>query len=217
MNFINALAELDKLYESIDVENIKEEELVDVEEGCQKKDLKEEVEEDVEEEIEEAEVAEEEAPAEKQVVFECANCGALVIKSEEADPEEECSFCGEAAGYKAIGAFEPYEEAEEEAPEEDAEEEVIEIVDDEEVVEEGLFDKTPKTIRGYKAGDIGFSQRIAKELAAQFGGEVKQVKTKQGKEDVWVDTEKKAKAAEKYVMKKYPDNAFSFNEYEQLI
>jgi DNA-directed RNA polymerase subunit RPC12/RpoP len=216
MNFISAFDELDKLYESVENEKL-EKVTEDVIEG-------EEVEIEEPEIVEEDEV--EETPVAKQVVYECNNCGALVVKNEDEEvaEDEECNYCGEAAGFKAIGTFEAYEEAaEEEAPEEDEDAEVIEIEDDEveeadeEIMEEGLFDKTPKTIRGYKAGDIGFSQRIAKELVANFEGEIRQVKTKQGKEDVWVDTKNKARAAEKYITKKYPDAALSFNEYEQLI
>ena len=85
----------------------------------------------------------------KQLVLECTKCGALVIKDESevtideesglANVGEECAYCEESEGFKAIGTFEPYvvETAEDEAPEEAAEAEVIE----DEVIEEGIFDK----------------------------------------------------------------------------
>ncbi len=71
----------------------------------------------------EAEEVEETDEATKQVVLECSNCGALVIKEESdikvdeetdlVNVEEECKFCEEADGYKIIGSLVSYEGAEE--------------------------------------------------------------------------------------------------------
>ena len=76
-----------------------------------------------------------------QVVLECANCGALSIKSlddinssDDSDLvniEEECSFCEAAEGYKVIGDFIPKAEQTAEASEE-VEEENEEIIEDSE-------------------------------------------------------------------------------------
>lgn len=87
---------------------------------------------------EEAEQEETDEEVNKPIVLECSKCGALVIKDESevnvdeesglANVGEECSYCEESEGFKAIGTFEPYvvETAEEEAPVEDAEPEVVE-------------------------------------------------------------------------------------------
>ena len=154
MNFTNAFAELNKLYESVEIENLKdsesnvtlvskesvdeevvEEGLLDAVKGAASgfvSGLKEDTDEDVEIEVED-----DEAVA-KQVVYECNNCGALVIKDEgeEVDSEEECAYCGEAKGFDAIGTFEAYAEddtddTKEVAPEEPAEAEIIEVEDNE--------------------------------------------------------------------------------------
>lgn len=164
MNFTNAFAELNKLYESVEIENLKdsesnvtldskesvdeevvEEGLLDAVKGAASgfvSGLKEDTDEDVEIEVED-----DEAVA-KQVVYECNNCGALVIKDEgeEVDSEEECTYCGEAKGFDAIGTFEAYAEddtdstenaeddtddTKEVAPEEPAEAEIIEVEDNE--------------------------------------------------------------------------------------
>jgi hypothetical protein len=129
MNFQTILEELDKLYE----ENLTND--IDTEEEVQEslvEDADEEVliddepivddetqEEEPEVEAEEDEAEEDEAP--KQVVLECSNCGALVIKNEadikvdeESDlinVDEECQFCEEADGYKIVGALVSYEGA----------------------------------------------------------------------------------------------------------
>lgn len=139
-----------------------------------------------------------------QLVLECTNCGALVIKSETdvteeagvANVGEVCQYCeSNEDGYKVIGTFSPYPETEE-AP-----------------VEESLKEaKTTSTIRGYEQGNTEFSTKIAKELQAKFGGEIKQIKTNQGSEDIWVDTKNKAKAANKYITKQYPDATFNYDE-----
>ena len=82
--------------------------------------------------------SEQEEAVNKQIVLECVKCGALVIKDESevtideesdlANVGEECAYCEESEGFKAIGTFEPYvvETAVEEAPVEDAEAEVVE-------------------------------------------------------------------------------------------
>lgn len=123
------------------------------------KEVKESLTEDTDEEViedeatiddtveEESEETDEEVN--KPIVLECSKCGALFIKDESevnvdeesglANVGEECSYCEESEGFKAIGTFEPYvvETAEEEAPVEDAEAEVVE----DEIIEEGIFDK----------------------------------------------------------------------------
>lgn len=197
MNFINAFSELDKLYESVDLNQLQE-------------DVDEEVVEEAEEAATEEPVEEtEEEVINKQIVLECIKCGALVIKDESEvtiDEEsdltnvgEECAYCEESEGFKAIGTFEPY---------------VTETVDE---LEEGIFskkEKEPRTIRGYVDKDPSFSKKVAKELQSKFGGEVKSVKLSGGEvADIWIDTNNKAKVAEKYISKQYPDNAFSFDEY----
>lgn len=81
-------------------------------------------------EAEELEVADEEIPVEdipaeepeadepKQLVLECENCGALVIKTEDevtvdeatdlANVDDKCKFCEESAGYKILGELVAY-------------------------------------------------------------------------------------------------------------
>lgn len=87
-----------------------------------------------------------------------------------------------------------------------------------ESLEEGIFNKNkePETIRGFSSKDPTFATKIAKELKNKFGGEIKQVKVRTGLADIWVDTAKKAKAANKYITKQYPDTAFSYNEYSRI-
>lgn len=75
----------------------------------------------------------------------------------------------------------------------------------------------PHTIRGYEKGNLEFSKTVAKELKANFGGIIEQIKTDQGVEDLWVDTDGKVKGAEKFVAKHYPDNAFSYDEYDMIL
>lgn len=98
--------------------------MLDLSEGCNRK-LKEEAEdEEIEivddEEVAEEEPVEEEPATEAQLVLECANCGALIIRAEsdvEADEEsgvanvdEACQYCEAQEGYKVIGTFTPYAE-----------------------------------------------------------------------------------------------------------
>jgi hypothetical protein len=114
MNFISTFEELNKLYESVELETeIAEEPITEA------------AEEEVVEIVEETEEAAEEAAEEpvesepKQVVLECSNCGALVIKDEAeaevdeetdlANIEEKCKFCDEANGFNIIGTFAPYD------------------------------------------------------------------------------------------------------------
>ena len=232
MNFISALDELNKLYESVDTDKLEEE--AEIEEA------------EIEEVEEEAEEVEEEVAAGK-VVLECTKCGALVIKSGEelvidedsdlANVEEECAYCGEAAGFKAVGTFEPYESdiAEEEAPEEAEDAEVIEIEEDEveeEVVEEsieedpveeepikeGIFNRSvvDKNIMAYKPNDPNYSKEVADDIKSVCGGEVIAVKIK-GKENspidyVWVaNNNSEYRKAMKYTNKKYPDTSFTYD------
>ena len=180
MNFINALAELDKLYESVETDKLEEatDEFVDSEEEVEL-----EIEDDETEEIPVEEPAEEpEEVAAKSIVLECAKCGALVIKAEVevtadeetglVNSEEECAYCGETAGFRAIGTFESYGPAEEpaeeveevEEPSEEAnktpdvaenaeeatEEELAETEESEEELEEGIFDSKATKEKNYK-------------------------------------------------------------------
>lgn len=124
MNFQTILEELDRLYENTQEEPIEEaiEESL-VEETDEEVLIDDEpiVDDEVQEEESETEVEENEAP--KQVVLECSNCGALVIKNEadikvdeETDlvnVEDECQFCEEANGYKIVGSLVSYEGVEE--------------------------------------------------------------------------------------------------------
>ena len=138
MNFISAFDELGKLYESVDIDQLQE----DIDEEV----VEETEEATIEEPIEEAE----EEVVNKPIVLECIKCGALVIKDESevtideesdlANVGEECAYCEESEGFKAIGTFEPY---------------VVETVDDEaveeaeaaedEIIEEGIFDRKKKS------------------------------------------------------------------------
>lgn len=80
----------------------------------------------------------------RQLILECAKCGALVIKDEadvvvdeESDlvnVEDECEYCEEKAGYKIIGVVAPYEVAETEVVDDEASEELV-VTEDEEVVD----------------------------------------------------------------------------------
>ena len=109
-NFVSVFEELSKLYEADELEQE-----IAAEEP------------EVAEEAPAEEVAAEETP--KQLVLECAKCGALVVKAEEevvideatdlANVEDECATCEEAAGYKVLGELLPY--ATEEAVEESIE------------------------------------------------------------------------------------------------
>lgn len=146
MNFSNVFEELSKLYESVEPEtkDVAEEEAV-VEEALTE--AADEVPED-EPVADEEVVAEDEVPLDepKNVILECANCGALVINPEAdvavdedsdlANMDVPCQYCEETAGYKIVGVVAPYEAADD----------VVEIEDDveepaeDEVVEEGLLD-----------------------------------------------------------------------------
>jgi hypothetical protein len=141
MNFQTILEELDRLYEELPAKEATKKEIDEVEESevveaCDKKSLTEEAddeeieivddedeapEEEPEEEVEEPEVEEEEA---RQLILECDNCGALVIRAEadvKVDEETDlanvgdvCAFCEESVGSKIVGVVAPYEEALEE-------------------------------------------------------------------------------------------------------
>lgn len=208
-NFVRVFEELSQLYESNELENKAEDE---VEVAQINEDATEEApaEEAEAEEIEVEEDEDESAETEEQQVLECAKCGALTIKaatdvkiedeSDLANVEDACQYCNETAGYKVLGSFVPYK--------------------DEEELEEGIFDKNkePKTIRGFSDKDSSFATKIAKELKDKFGGEIKQVKLSSGAlADIWVDTNKKAKAANKYIDKQYPNDAFSYDEYNRIV
>lgn len=176
----------------------------------------EEIDDEIEDEIEDDEEA---APEEEQLVLECNKCGGIVIKpfkdvkiddeSDLANVDEACQYCEETEGYKIMGVLAPYGEIVEEAMETNLEAKEL---------EEGIFNKNkePETIRGFSPKDPTFAAKVAKELKDKFGGEIKQVKIKTGLADIWVDTAKKAKAANKYITKQYPDAAFSYNEYDSI-
>lgn len=127
MNFISALNELDKLYESVDlVEDT--DEAADIE-------IDEDDVEEVDVEIEDDEEVEEEVA--KTAVIECNKCGGITLKDKKdlvADEEtglvnvgDACQYCEAEEGFKVLGNFVPAEvEVKEEADEED------------EVVEESL-------------------------------------------------------------------------------
>lgn len=138
MNFISALNELEKLYESVETDKLEEA----VTEATTEEVEEESVEEVVINDEDELATEETEEDIEKALVLECSKCGALVIRNEEdfvvdeetglANIEEECAYCGEAAGYKAIGMFEAYTEA----PEEEIAEEPSEEIEEAEEIEE---------------------------------------------------------------------------------
>lgn len=109
--------------------------------------IEDEVQVDEESQEQSAVEEEQEEVINKPIVLECTKCGALVIKdeseviideeSELANIGEECTYCEESEGFKAIGTFEPYvvETVDDEATEEEAEAEVIE---DDVIVDESL-------------------------------------------------------------------------------
>jgi DNA-binding transcriptional regulator YhcF (GntR family) len=110
MNFQTILEELDRLYEAQE-----EQDTVIVEESAE--DADDEV--LIIEDDDDAEAPE----APEAVVLKCENCGALVIKNNDevvvdeksdlANVDEECAFCGETAGYTVIGEFLAYGDTEE--------------------------------------------------------------------------------------------------------
>ena len=151
MNFQTIIEELDRLY---DEEVAKVEEEVAAEEVAEEEVLTEAADENTEEEIEI--VDDEEAPVEDepveeasiveeaQLVLECVNCGAIMIKAEaDVTVDEEagvanlgdaCQYCESEDGHKVIGTFTPY--AVEPVAEDEAQEAEEEIVDDEAPAEE---------------------------------------------------------------------------------
>ena len=139
MNFQTILEELDRLYEAAEVEQEAE---VPVEEQDDEEIL-------IVDDEEEADPLAAEDPA--QLVLECANCGALVIKqaaevsvddsTDLANVEEKCLFCDEADGFKVIGTFAPYESSDESEDTDEEAKDAEEVVEDGEELEEGIFDK----------------------------------------------------------------------------
>lgn len=144
MNFTSVFEELNSLYED-KVEETPVEEVAD-----------EVVEDDI---VAEEPAAEEPAADEepKQVILECAKCGALVIMDEAdvaideetdlANVDEACQYCEEAEGYKIIGAVVPYateEPVEEQLSNEDAKDadDANDTTEDDEDadLDEGIFD-----------------------------------------------------------------------------
>ena len=161
MNFQTILEELDRLYEEdrakVEEEVVEETAEEVVEEEAVKEELTEEAmteaaddEEEIEivedEEAEEAPV--EEVPAEEvNLVLECANCGAIMVKAEAdvvvdeetgmANVDEACQYCEAVDGHKILGVVAPYGADVEEPAEEVAEEpEAEEVVEDEIPVED---------------------------------------------------------------------------------
>jgi hypothetical protein len=143
-NFASIFEELSKLYEEEETPKVEQEEVV--EESCQEA-LTEAAEDEIEivdDEIPEGEIPEEEAPVEepvaeeepRQLILECDNCGALIIKDEAnvvtdeetglANVEDACEYCEEAKGHKIVGVVIPYEVAEEVTEEEVPVEESVE-------------------------------------------------------------------------------------------
>ena len=114
-------------------------------------DLTEAAEEEIEIVEDEIEVAADDTVAEepvveaepKQVIIECAKCGALVIvddvtvdeESDLVNVEDECKFCEEKEGYKIVGSVIPYDEATEAALDEVADN-AEEAVTEEPAIEE---------------------------------------------------------------------------------
>jgi hypothetical protein len=145
MSFINVFEELNKLYESEELETEVDEvtEEFTTEDKTEEKPLIEVIEDDdaQAEEAEEIDEVDESTYEEaRQVVLECANCGAVVLKTEAdvavdedsdlANVGEACQYCEETEGYKILGVVAPYET------------DVANIVEDE--LEEGIFDSKKK-------------------------------------------------------------------------
>lgn len=190
MNFQTILEELDRLYEELPAKEVAKKEIEEVEESevveaCDKKSLTEEAddeeieivddeteevadeapEEEPEEEVEEPAAEEEEA---RQLILECDNCGALVIRAEadvKVDEETDlanvgdvCEFCEESVGSKIVGVVAPYEVA----------------------LEEGIFgkkkSKEPEIERvpylGMKHTSGAFAKEICQKVQKEIGGKV---------------------------------------------
>lgn len=131
--------------------------------------LSEDTEDDVDIEI----VDDEEPVAPAKQVLECNKCGALVIKNaadvvvdEEtgvANASEACQYCEAEEGYRVIGTFTPFEDAEEtdDAADKDDEDgkddEDTEESADEDELAEGIFSKKPShaLIVKYNEEDVG--------------------------------------------------------------
>ena len=137
MSFQSFLEELDRLYEedTTKAEDVVEEETIDEVTEDPEVEIYDDADDDIIE-IEDDTEDEEQAPADAQLVLECSNCGAIIIKAEVdvkvdsetdlANIEDECKYCEEADGYKIIGTFSPCAQ---------------DVSDDEdEVAEEGISD-----------------------------------------------------------------------------
>lgn len=106
----------------------------------------------------------------RQLILECAKCGALAIKDEadvvvdeESDlvnVEDECEYCEEKEGYKIIGVVAPYEVAEEVANEEPV---------DEEPVEESLAENYEDDLgrKAWSKNAMSYFDQAAKELGLE--------------------------------------------------
>ena len=160
MNFQTILEDLNKLYEAKQAET---EDAVEAEADSQIEAEVEADEAEVDVEIVDDEVA-------KQLILECASCGAIILKDEaevEVDAEtdlanvkEECQYCEKTEGYTIIGEVAPYE----------SDEDVEDIEDDEasedETVEEGLFDfgkKKREKEEARKKAEADFQAKLKKD------------------------------------------------------
>jgi predicted RNA-binding Zn-ribbon protein involved in translation (DUF1610 family) len=163
MNFYTILEELDNIYEAEQRKNAKltedaEEILIDDEAIVDDEAEETAIEDDM---VETAEA--EEAP--RQLVLECAKCGALVIKDEAdikideetdlANVDDACQYCEEAEGYKIAGEIVPYEGAVV-AEEDEEEEEVTEAL-----LEGKLMDNIKKVATRVGADAATFGRMFA--------------------------------------------------------
>lgn len=178
MNLINAFTELDKLYESVETKN--SEKTIEITEAADDNDeiiIDDEPVVDDEQAIEEPVEDEPIEEINKQIVLECSNCGALVIKKESevnideksgvANVEEECTYCGETAGFKAMGTFEAYDNAIIEENAEAETEEAKEVEPEETAVEsdeidEAIFNRKSKDKAVSPADYIAKADKIGK-------------------------------------------------------
>ena len=158
MNFQNVLEELDKLYEEDARKAAEEAKVAEEAEEAKDEKLTEAAEDEIPVDEEPAEEAVAEEPTEeavvdgpKQLVIECAKCGAVFVKPEEevvvdeatdlANVEEACAICEEAAGYKVLGELVSYasadetEETEEVPVEEEPEEDMAEALTEGKIID----------------------------------------------------------------------------------
>ncbi len=102
-----------------------------------------------EEAIEDEDVIEIADDETRQLILECSNCGAIILKDEVdvtidedadlANTDDKCQYCDESAGYAIVGAVAPYENA---GATEDSE------------LEEGIFDRFKKKNKNATANNV---------------------------------------------------------------